>query len=85
MTASNEQTMATAVGHGSTLVATDYKPDALPKQVKGGAFATADMEILKRALFAYKDALCRTEESEREASDELVKVANLLHRIGRIA
>jgi len=55
------------------------------KEAKGGAFATADMEILKRALHAYKDVLVRTEESERETSTELAKVANLLHRIGRIA
>lgn len=55
------------------------------KEAKGGTFAPADMEILKRALHAYKDALVRTEESERETSAELAKVANLLHRIGRIA
>lgn len=55
------------------------------KESKGGTFATADMEILKRALHAYKDLLVRTEESERNTSDELSKVANLLHRIGRIA
>lgn len=55
------------------------------KEVKGGAFATADMELLKRALFCYKDWLVSTEESERNTSDELAKVANLLHRIGRIA
>lgn len=55
------------------------------KEAKGGAFATADMELLKRALFHYKDMLVKTEESERNTSDELAKVANLLHRIGRIA
>ncbi len=55
------------------------------KESKGGTFAPADMEILKRALHAYKDILVRTEESERNTSDELSKVANLLHRIGRIA
>lgn len=56
-----------------------------PKQSKGGVFAPSDMEILKRALHSYKDVLVRTEESERNTSDELTKVANLLHRIGRIA
>lgn len=55
------------------------------KEAKGGTFAPADMELLKRALFSYKDQLVRTEESERNTSDELTKVANLLHRIGRIA
>lgn len=55
-----------------------------PKQAKGGVFAPADMAVLKRALYAYTDRLRQTEESEREASDELIKVAQLLHRIGRI-
>lgn len=59
--------------------------DALPRQVKGGTFAPADMEILKRALHAYKDVLIITEDNERVISDELAKVANLLHRIRRIA
>ena len=56
-----------------------------PKQVKGGTFAPADMPILKNALFYYKDMLVKSEESERNVSEELAKVANLLHRIGRIA
>jgi hypothetical protein len=43
------------------------------------------MDLLKRALRYYKDMLVSTEESERNASAELMKVANLLHRIGRIA
>lgn len=55
------------------------------KEVKGGTFATSDMELLKRSLMHYKDMLVQTEESERDASEELIKVANLLHRIGRIA
>jgi len=55
------------------------------KETKGGTFATADMELLKRSLMYYKDMLVQTEESERNTSDELIKVANLLHRIGRIA
>ena len=56
-----------------------------PKQVKGGVFAPADMDILKRALLAYKDVLIMSEDNERTVSDELAKVANLLHRIRRIA
>lgn len=56
-----------------------------PKQSKGGTFAPADMDVLKRALYCYKALLCSTDESERNTSDELVKVSNLLHRIGRIA
>lgn len=55
------------------------------KESKGGVFAPADMEVLKRALHCYKDMLVRIEESERVTSPELVTVTNLLHRIGRIA
>jgi len=55
------------------------------KEAKGGTFAPADMPILKNALFYYKDMLVKSEESERNTSDELTKVASLLHRIGRIA
>ena len=57
----------------------------MPNENKGGTFAPADMDLLKRALRYYKDMLVSTEDSERNTSDELAKVANLLHRIGRIA
>ena len=57
----------------------------MPSEAKGGTFAPADMELLKRALYCYKDMLTRIEESERTTSPELTQVANLLHRIGRIA
>jgi hypothetical protein len=59
--------------------------EVMPNENKGGTFAPADMDLLKRALRYYKDMLVSTEESERNASAELMKVANLLHRIGRIA
>ena len=55
------------------------------KESKGGTFAPSDMPLIKNALFYYKDMLVKSEESERNTSDELAKVANLLHRIGRIA
>ena len=55
------------------------------KESKGGTFAPADMPLIKNALFYYKHMLVATEGSERNTSDELAKVANLLHRIGRIA
>ena len=57
----------------------------MPNENKGGTFAPADMDLLKRALRYYKDMLVSTEESERALSPELMQVANLLHRIGRIA
>ena len=55
------------------------------KEAKGGTFAPADIPLIKNALFYYKDMLVKSEESERNTSDELTKVASLLHRIGRIA
>jgi hypothetical protein len=55
------------------------------KEAKGGTFAPADMPLIKNALFYYKDMLVKSEESERNTSDELTKVASLLHRISRIA
>jgi hypothetical protein len=57
----------------------------MPNENKGGTFAPADMELLKRALYCYKDMLSRIEESERITSPELTQVANLMHRIGRIS
>lgn len=55
------------------------------KEVKGGTFAPADMPLIKNALFFYKEHLVKMEDNERNVSDELAKVASLLHRIGRIA
>ena len=57
----------------------------MPNENNGGTFAPADMELLKRALRCYKDKLIDIEMPDRGGSPELMKVANLLHRIGRIA
>ena len=57
----------------------------MPNENKGGTFAPADMFLIKNALFCYKDMLLKSEVSERNTSEELIRVANLLHRIGRIA
>jgi hypothetical protein len=59
--------------------------EAVVKESKGGTFAPADMPLIKNALFYYKDMLVRSEKSERNVSEELSKVAALLHRINRIA
>jgi len=56
----------------------------MPEEAKGGVLAPADMEILKRALFCYKDMLMGVEMPDRGGSPELMRVANLLHRLGRI-
>ena len=52
-----------------------------PKMAKGGVFAPADMDLIKRALYAYKDKLCREATSERDIDPELSQLANLLHRV----
>jgi hypothetical protein len=57
----------------------------MPNENKGGTFAPADMDLLKRALRCYKDKLIDVEMPDRGGSPELMQVANLLHRIGRIA
>lgn len=62
----------------------DFNYKIKPREAKGGTFAPADMPLIKEALQSYLSTLVETEESEREPSDKLVKVANLLHRIGRI-
>jgi hypothetical protein len=52
-----------------------------PKQVKGGVFAPADMDLIKRALYVYKDKLVADATSERDIDPELSQLANLLHRV----
>jgi hypothetical protein len=72
-------------GSGTEERQEEYTPMRTPKQSNGGTFATEDMQLLKRALRCYKDTILDVEMSDRAASSELTKVANLLHRIGRIA
>jgi hypothetical protein len=50
------------------------------KEYKGGVFAPADFELIKRALSAYRNELLDVE-GEEEVDAELAKVASLLHRI----
>ena len=49
-----------------------------PREARGGAFAPADMPLLKEALYA----LAKTLDAD---DDRVSKVANLLHRIGRVS
>lgn len=63
---------------------TDADKASMPKQAKGGVFAPADMDLIKRALHVYLVDIMRAENSERESSPELNKIANLLHRLNRI-
>ena len=70
----------------NTIMSADYIPsgvtfDATPRVVKGGVFAPADIELIKRALDVYKSKLLESEESERNPSQELIQLANLLHRL----
>ena len=48
-----------------------------PKPVKGGTFAPADIKLIKNALNYY----LRLDHSNAEVN----QIANLLHRLGRIA
>lgn len=50
------------------------------KESKGGTFATADIPLIKRALYAYKAELLAADENHPEISS----IGNLLHRLGRI-
>lgn len=51
-----------------------------PRQAKGGTFAPADINLIKKVLLAVlsDDKNSLTTEEERQAS-------NLIHRLGRIA
>lgn len=49
-----------------------------PRVAKGGAIAPSDIPLLKKALHAYVQSL-------DDDNEDITKVANLLHRLGRIA
>jgi hypothetical protein len=59
--------------------------EVMVKESKGGAFAPADIPLIKRALHVYLIDCQRTVESERDPHPDVNLIANLLHRIGRIA
>ena len=56
-----------------------------PKAAKGGVIATADIPLIKRALHVYLLDCQRAVESERDPHPDVNQIANLLHRLGRIA
>ena len=56
----------------------------MPEEYKGGVFATSDMNVIRRALEHYIKYLNEMGESERAPSEEMTRVANLYHRVGRI-
>lgn len=55
------------------------------KESKGGAFASTDIPLIKRALHVYLIDCQRVVESERDPHPDVNLIANLLHRLGRIA
>ena len=62
------------------------KASKQPKQAKGGTFAPADIPVIKRALHFYLIDCLRTEGySDRDPHPDVAPIANLLHRLGRIA
>ncbi len=56
-----------------------------PKEARGGTFAPADIPVIKRALQVYLIDCQRVVESERDPHPDVNIIANLLHRLGRIA
>jgi hypothetical protein len=54
----------------------DFNYGTQPKEARGGAFAPADVPLIKRALEHY----LRLDINDSEIN----QVANLLHRLGRI-
>jgi hypothetical protein len=58
----------------------------MPREVKGGVIAPADIPVIKRALHTYLIDILRTEgHSDRDPHPDLSTVVNLLHRLGRIS
>jgi hypothetical protein len=49
-----------------------------PREAKGGAFAPADMPLIKEALYALIEKLDKDD-------NRVSKIASLLHRIGRVS
>jgi len=48
-----------------------------PREAKGGAFAPADIPLIKAALYAYAKTL-------EDDNPDVTKIASLLHRLGRV-
>jgi hypothetical protein len=51
-----------------------------PKQAKGGTFAPADVDLIKKLIMAYV-----TDSSMILSKQEEQQAINLLHRLGRIS
>jgi hypothetical protein len=49
-----------------------------PREARGGAIAPADIPLLKKALYVYVQTLA-------DDHEDVSQIANLLHRLGRIA
>lgn len=77
MTNSNENTMATMVGsislEGADTITITPSTPTTPKQVKGGVFAAADIDLIKKALDHYTNLDI--------PDQEIRQAANLLHRL----
>jgi len=56
------------------------KADKLPRQAKGGAFAPADVPLIKRALHIYLIDCMRADEDH----PDITHISNLFHRLNRI-
>ncbi len=56
------------------------KPSSQPREAKGGAFAPADIALIKRVLLAHitDSSITLTPAEEQQA-------VNLIHRLGRVS
>lgn len=55
------------------------------KESKGGTFSNIDIQLIKRALYSYKDEIMVSDMVDLEVEKECFLIANLLHRLGRIS
>ena len=53
------------------------RPSSQPREAKGGAFASADIPLIKAALHSYVKTL-------DDNDPDVTKIASLLHRLGRV-
>lgn len=56
----------------------------MTKELEVGTLTTSDFVLIERALHSYLIECIRMQDSERDAHPDVHRVANLLHRIGRI-
>lgn len=54
------------------------------KEAKGGVFSTSDFDLVKKALWFYKNDIINSDMVDLVVEKELAQIASLLHRLGRV-